>query len=148
MPIFSDGVQAGTTGSWLKAPTKTITFDGTAGNGAVGTVTVWTITGRVLAIYISAFCTQTLTGAATLEFGTTTTTTDFIAQIASATSLATNDWWIGTASPASSGQMGAGALEAFISANPILTIGSTAITGGTLVFDCFYLPLTSNGALS
>lgn len=132
----------------LKAPTKTVVFDGGAGSGAIGTVTVWTITGRVLAIYVTGFCTQTLVGAATLEFGTASVTTELIAQIAAATSLTTGDWWIGTASPAGSSQVPASALEATLATNAILTIGSANITAGTLVLDCYYLPLTADGALN
>ena len=131
-----------------RAPTKTIAFDGTAGNGATGTVVVWTITGRVWIERVSAFCTETLVGAATLEFGSTTTTTELIAQIANATSLATNDWWTGSGSPASSGQAPAGAIDVYFSANPILTIAAANITDGTLVFDCWYSPLTAGASLT
>ena len=141
---------AGTYGAglWTKAQSKTIAFTGATGLGEIGTVLVWTITGRVLIRFLTCFCSETLVGAATLEFGTATDTVEFIAQIANATSLVANDWWEGTASPASSSQVAASGETVQVSANPILTVGGANITDGTLIFECWYLPITSNGALA
>ena len=45
----------------IRAPTKTITFTGGAGAGAVGSaVTIWTISGRVLLERGMSFCSTTL----------------------------------------------------------------------------------------
>ena len=43
---------------------KSIAFDGTAGNGATGTVTVYTITGQVQVVTFVPFCTESLAEAA------------------------------------------------------------------------------------
>lgn len=143
---------------WTRHSTKQIAFDGSAGNGAVGTVLVLTITGRVIVHALTAFCTEDLVsaGAGTVECGTPTTSTDFIAQTL-ATLIDVNEWWMDATPvagstliklPASSAD-GAGAAQAFkaLSDNIILTIATGDITDGTVVIDVIYTPLTDGGRL-
>lgn len=137
---------------------KTITFTGAAGAGAVGTVTVFTITGRVWVQSLSAFCTTDLTEAgatATIECGHAGDTDAFIAQT-TATAIDTNEWWNGT-TPASGGYTQPDSLTAgyqttarnkLLSANVILTIGTQNVTAGVIIFDAWYKPITDDGSLA
>lgn len=134
--------------------TKTITFDGTAGNGAVGTVTTATITGRVRLLDCFIYCSVDLTEAgvtATLSHGITGQTT-LINGATNAVDLDAGEWWSGTNSVTvgTRSPMGNASLtnSMSLSGNIFLTVGSQNVTGGTLVFDYIYEPLTVDGALA
>ena len=124
---------------------KSITFDGAAGSGAVGTVAVATITGSVLLKYLTARVLTTLVGAATLELGTAADINGLIAQVAPATNLADGDFWIGSASPAG---VGAAATDLAVEGNAILTVGSANITAGKIEIVGFWLPLSADGNMA
>src|SRR3989304_3551970 len=122
---------------------KTITFDGTAGNGAVGNVTVFPITGRVLVRDIATFCTADLTEAlatATISLGTVSVVSAFISA-ATATAIDVNEWWL-DASPAAGDQRIGPPTSAdaantgrnhAVSENIIFDVPAQAVNGGTLV---------------
>ena len=143
----------------IRAPTKTITFTGGAGAGAVGNVTVWTISGRVLLVSMPpAFCTTLLTESgptATVSLGTTTSTALIIAPTNS-TLIDANEWWDSETDGAiieGSGVelLGAGGLTSglAISQNIVITCAVTNTNAGVLVFDgCWYRPLTSGASLT
>lgn len=134
---------------------STIAFDGTSGNGAVGTVDVFTITGRVFLERLIVFCTEDLVGAATIEVGTASRTAEIIDQGGDATAIDVNEWWSGPS--AQTETLGLDVLDAeetgtraglrTLSADIIITIGNTNITDGTLVFDAWYTPITDDGVL-
>jgi len=135
---------------------KTIAFDGTAGNGATGGVTVFTLTGRVLVEALTIFCTETLEEAAptaTVALGTATGTGNIISAT-SATTIAANDWWI----DATPGEVGYANLVQTLSSGPsqkdfalseslLITVATQDVTNGTLVIDAWYRPITDNGSL-
>ena len=142
----------------VRRATKTIAFTGAAGLGAVGTVTVFTITGRVYIEPIVCFCTETLEEAgatATIALGVADDTDAFIGQV-NATTVALNDWWTAAVSlpgaVTSGAAAGSGATTSShwktVSGNIIITVGAQNVTNGTLIFDCFYTPLTDDGALT
>lgn len=144
---------------WTRHSQKTITFTGAAGGGAAGTVTVFTLTGRVIVHYVTAYCTAdlTTTGAATIEFGVTADTDTFIVQTV-ATAIDVDEWW-GDATPAAGSVVvsipastvdGIGSAQSFktLSTNPLLTIGTADVNGGSIVFDIFYTPLTDGARLA
>lgn len=145
---------------WFRHATKTITFTGGVGAGdfdGTPVVTVFTITGRVLVSGLTAFCTSDLVsaGGGTLAVGVTADTDAFIAS-ATATDLDANDWWSGATSAAGAitlvdsvtqGATTSSRAKA-VSTDIIITIGTADITGGVLVFDVFYSPLTDGGRLS
>ena len=141
----------------IRAPTKTITFTGGAGAGAVGSaVTIWTLTGRVMLFHITCFCTTTVVstaGTGTIALGVATTTSAFVSTTTmGAGTLAANDWWNGANStPAEIGQeilpFSAGAPQT-LNESIIITVATNAITSGVLVFDCWYRSLTTGGSLS
>lgn len=129
--------------------TKTIAFDGTAGNGGIGTVVVGTVTGAVLIKELMCRCKTTgIIGAATLEFGVAGNTASLIAQIADAEDIDGDDVWIGTTAPANvAAPITNKVVAAASTVNLILTIGSAAITAGQLEFIIEWVPLSSNGHL-
>lgn len=143
----------------VRAPTKTLAFTGAANLGAVGSpITIWTLTGRVLLVYGTAFCTETVVSTAntgTIALGTASRTLGFVgASTMGASSLATNEWWAeGAMIAGAQGDWVSGANQvtlnvAGLSESIIITVATNAITDGTLVFDCFYIPLTAGAGLA
>ena len=123
--------------------TKTIAFDGSAGNGAIGTINLFTITGDV-AISIFGLCSEDLVGAtATIEVGVSGLTTACIAQT-TATNLDNNLAWI-DASPTHFEtlpvtKIGRGKIV-------IATIATAAITDGTLNMYALWRPLSPGASV-
>jgi len=125
---------------------KTITLDGTAGNGAAGTIAVATVTERVLILYGGVCCTTLLTsaGGGTLALGTANNTGGLIAQTV-ATDIDASEFWqdatpeIGV-SPAITNQL--------VTGNIIITVGTADVTAGVLEVCFYYLPFSQNGLMS
>lgn len=135
---------------------KTITFTGGAGAGAVGSVTVFTITGRVRVRFPSAFASTGLADAgggtpAALSMGVTSDQYLFnegLTPLDPADGLGTGNWWIINDNGVNtSGSQYSGAVW-FIAENVILTIDNEAINSGVLVIDLEYQPITDDGALA
>lgn len=124
---------------------KKIEFTGAASLGAVGTVPVATISGAVLIEALTTRCTEDLVGAtATLEMGVSGDTAGLIAQT-TATDIDSGEFWT-DASPEAG--VGTPITNKTIDQNIILTVGTAAITDGTLWIDIFYYPLFNDGSLS
>lgn len=130
--------------------TSTIAFDGNAGNGATGDVTVFTITGRVWLLGITAFCTEDLTeggATATVQLGTPARDGLLIA-VVNAVDIDINKWWTDGTPVTELDQMDAIQVDVLLSANIVILVTSQAVSNGTIIFDAFYIPITSDGALS
>lgn len=117
---------------------KTIAFDGTAGNGATGTITLLTVTGSVF-LNVFALCTEDLAGAsATIEIGTATSTACLCDQVVGTT--------IDNHMTYHEGNLGVGANVASHSHSMdediILTIGTADLTNGTLEIYFNWTPLS------
>lgn len=125
------------------APIVTVAFDGTANLGAVGALPIWTLTGRILVVSIATFCTEDLAGAtATLELGVASDTDLFIAST-TATDIDNNDWWVDATPTEVGGVLLPAALKDVLVSESIRgTVGTAAISDGTLEFYCQYVPLT------
>lgn len=141
---------------WTRHSTKTVAFSNAAGAGAQGTVTVFTITGRVLVHAITAFCTELMAGVnSTIELGVTGDIDGFIAQT-TASNLAADEWWAAAAPPTASGVTLADSVTGgittsqrakAISGNIFVTVATADLTDGTIVFDVLYTPLTDGARL-
>jgi hypothetical protein len=125
--------------------TKEITF-ASATTGAIDTTTLFTVTG-LCAVKIIAVCSADLTssGAATIEVGIAGNTAGLIAQT-TATNIDKGEIWLDN-SPAT--------LETFpvnyfanSAQNIIQTIATETISGGTLKYYCFWLPLSEDGSVA
>jgi hypothetical protein len=124
---------------------KTLTFDGTAGLGAVGNVPLFTVTGEVLVVLLSPFCSTLLAGAtATLALGVTGKTSLFIAATL-ATDIDTDEFWYDTTPYANGIAVPSLLRHIAITDNIVGTAAVAAITAGVIRFDCFWIPLSSNG---
>jgi hypothetical protein len=136
--------------NYLRRISKTITFTGATDLGAVGAVPIWTTTGDILVVSLTPFCTVDLTEAgatATLALGVTGSTSLFIAAT-TATGIDAGEYWL-TTTPGSVGLALPAALNNIVvTANIIGTVAAQAVNGGAIRFDCYYMPLSSDGALS
>lgn len=127
---------------------KEVAFDGTAGNGAQGTVALFTVTGTIL-LKLYAICSESLAGAsATIAVGTANNATDLIAQ-ATATDIDEHDIWHDN-SPDKDIESSSVVSQKIVSNgnNLIATIGTADITDGTIKFIAEWTPLSSDGNLT
>lgn len=135
---------------------KTIAFTGAAGLGAIGDITVFTITGRVFISRVTAFCTEDLVsaGAGTISLGTATRVTKFIA-LTTATTIDTNEWWVDgtpiTEAANTINQTTNGSdpsqLAVVLSADVIIDVLTGDVTDGTIIIDMWYIPITDSATL-
>lgn len=121
---------------------KTVTFDGGAGSGAVGTVAIATVTGSVLLNYLTARCLTNLAGAtATVELGVAGNTAALIAQ-ATATDIDAGKFWH-DATP----EVGVSnaVINKSLVGNVILTVATAAVSAGVLEIVMLWTPLSDDG---
>jgi hypothetical protein len=126
------------------------TFANSGGNGAVGDVTIFTTTGRVWLLGLTAFCTDGLAeaaGTATVQLGTAAVDGGIIA-VVNAVDIDTNEWWTDGTPVAELDQMDAAQVDVLLSSDIVVKVTSQALTGGTIIFDAWYIPVTSDGRLS
>lgn len=134
----------------LKRSTVSVTFTGAANLGAVGAVPLFTVTGEVLVAYLVPFCTTLLTQAlatATLALGVTGSTSLFIAAT-TAIDIDANEFWIDTTPDANGIALPAALKDIIITDNIIGTVAAQAVDSGVLRFDCWWLPLSSDGLVA
>ena len=148
MPTYVEGV--------LQPPQRTveprllqtsITFDGTAGLGAIGAVPIFTVTGEVLVVSLSPICTTGLAGAtATLSLGVTAGVTDFIAATL-ATDIDAGEFWQADPSEPNSDALEAALENILVTDNIVGAVLVAAISAGVMRFDVIWRPLSSDGNL-
>ena len=130
---------------------STITFDGNAGTGAAGDSTIFTITGRVWLLGLTAFCTSGLSesgATATIQLGTAAVDGGIIA-VVNAVDIDTNEWWTDGTPVAELDQMDAAQVDVLLSSDIVALVGGAVnVNGGVIVFDAYYVPITSDGALA
>lgn len=128
---------------------KTVAFDGAAGNGAQGTVALFTVTGDVI-VRVVGSCTETLVSASgTIAVGSSGNTAVLLSAV-TASALAAGDAFVFGTTPAQIGSLsgtGTAATPYFIvgGADIIATIATADITDGTLVMYCLWSPVSSDG---
>lgn len=121
---------------------KTVEFEEDTPVGAIGEVDLFTVTGGVNALVL-AICTENLAGGGTVEVGTTANPAGIIAQTTTDT-IDVGEVWV-DATPnvfycwttAFGCMIGDGA-------DIVLTVRTDPVTDGTLVFTCFWTPLTGD----
>lgn len=132
----------------LRKVSKTITFDGAAGTGAVGAVPIYTVTGEVLVSAISATCTADLTGAAaTIALGITGSTALFIGAT-TATTIDNGMFWVSTTPTANGIALPAACKDIAITDNIIGTVAVANVASGSVRVDVYYAPLSSDGLVA
>jgi len=132
--------------------TKTVTFDGAAGNGAVGHVDIFNITGQGVLAYLFATCSEDLVGAGNivLEFSDGL---DILPQT-NVADLEAGDLWV-DASPAEVAGAAIPATAKDIAFNGgaagtqiLLTVNGADITDGTLTIHALYYQTSRDGKLA
>ena len=126
---------------------KTVTFTGAADLGAIGNVPLFTVTGEVLVVIMSPFCTVLLTGAtATLALGVTGSTALFIAAT-TGTDIDANEFWVDTAPDPNGIAIPAALKDIAITDNIVGTVAVAAVDTGAIRFDVWWRPLSVDGNL-
>lgn len=174
MPTYNDGVisggalsTAGVAAIWDEAKTthttvgtfggdmvrrviKTMTYATGAGTGTAGTpVPLFTITGQVQVVGLSAFCTTLLTesgATATIALGVTGATTLFVAAT-NAVDIDANEFWVDTTPDAAGIAVPAAGKDIVINADIINTIAVANVTAGVIRYVVYYVPLSSGAGL-
>lgn len=116
----------------------------TANTGAVGTTTLFTITGVVAVRVFAVTGAIDLTGSGTIEVGIAGNTAAIIAQTA-ATAIDAGEIWYGTNPPT----VGVMPSQLILSGtNIIQTIATNTVDSGSLTYYCLWSSVTSNGNVS
>ena len=144
-----------TTGLGLKFLSKAITFDGTAGNGAIGNVVYFTITGAVHVVSWDAVVEVTVgvdggTGVASCSLGTTGTTTLFVAATTATLLTTTNKLWYSATPNANGIALPATYKDIAVQQNLVLAVtssGTQKVNAGRIRLTVSYLPTTADGQL-
>ena len=131
----------------LRTSIASVTFDGTANKGQVGTVPYFTVTGEVLVAAMVPFCTGSLTEAAataTIALGVTGSTALFIAAT-TATEIDVNEFWVDTSPDANGIALPAALKDIVITDNIIATVATQNVNGGTLRITVLWYPISADG---
>ena len=133
VPIWSKGLIV----------TKTIAYDGTAGKGAAGATTLFTVTGDAL-VTVLASCTEDLaSGGGTIEVGISGNTAALIAQT-TATTIDSGEIW-NDASPATVEAFSNNSERIIVGGTDIIeTVATADVTNGTLKYYCVWVPLSDD----
>ena len=124
---------------------KTVTLSAVAGQGAVGTVALFTVQGSVVIERITALCTTLLTGAtATVEVGVAGNTAALIAQT-TGTDIDASEFWQDATPEAG---VSPAIVEKNVKGNIILTVATADVTAGVIEFVVFWRPLSTDGSLA
>ena len=142
MPNFSSATDR----DYVRFNTASITFTGAAGLGAVGTASLFTVTGEVMLIYVVPFCTTLLgsAGAPTISLGVTGDV-DLLIPATTALNIDTDEFWFSTTPTANGALLPASLQSESITDNILADILVASITRGTIRVDVYWLPLSSNG---
>ena len=139
---------------FLKRASKTITFTGAAGLGAIGTFDLFTVTGEVLIAYLVPFCTTLVdvdagTGVASMQLGLVNATNLFVATTP-AIDIDANEFWIDATPDANGIAAPAACKDILITQNiqgEVTSTGTKLVNAGVIRFDVYWLPLSSDGNL-
>ena len=123
---------------------KSVTFANVAGQGATGTINLFTVTGMIIARVVG-FCNTDLVGAATLEVGVTGSTALCLAQIADATTLDVGEIYADATVAKFEAISDTVPPKNLISTAIFATVGTTNITAGQVDFYCIWNPISSDG---
>lgn len=121
---------------------KTIEFETDTPVGAIGEIDLFTVTGAVVALTI-AVCTENLASGGTVEVGTTANPATIIAQTTAST-IDIGEIWVDNSPTVLECWTTAFGCMIGDGADIVLTVRTDPVTDGTLVFTCFWTPLTGD----
>lgn len=146
--ITTSGLQA--SGAASSIARKTHTFTNAAGQGAIGTVALFTVTGRVLITNRSAYASTTLddaAGTATLSIGVADAVTALFADpTGSADALVAGLFMTPTAAAPTHFATMPSAIV--VEGNIFATVGTAAVTSGVLEVVLQYTPLSVGASVT
>lgn len=139
----------------LRRSVVTITFDGTAGKGAIGTGTVFTVTGEVLIERLVPFCTVNVgvdggTGAASVQLGIANATTLFVASTG-AVDIDADEFWIDATPDANGIALPAALKEILVTQDvqfEVTSTGTQKVNAGSVRFTAFWRPISADGLVA
>ena len=139
----------------LRGTSKSITFTGAAGLGAIGNVVYFTITGKVHVVSFDAVIETSLTedagtGVSSCSLGVVSATTLFLAAVLSSALVSTTPLWYSATPNANGIALPAAYKDIAIAQNIVLAVTSTGtrkVTGGAIRLTVTYIPITSDGSL-
>jgi len=123
---------------------KSQTFSNVAGSGAIGTVSLFTVTGMVV-VKVIGICRVDLVGAATLEVGVTGSTALCLAQIANATTLDVGEIYADATAGIFKAVSDTIPPQNIVTTEIFATVGAANITAGQVDFYCLWNPISSDG---
>ena len=134
---------------------KSITFDGTTGNGAIGNIVYFAITGGVHVVSLDAIVTSNVTvdggtGAASMSLGVVNDTVLFVAAVVATNLTAANGLWYSGTPNANGIALPAAYKDIAIKQNIVAAVtssGTQLVNGGTLVLTVTWVPITATGNL-
>jgi hypothetical protein len=124
--------------------TKTVAFSGASGNGAVGTVNLFTVSG-LCRMSLVGYCTEDLVsaGGGTIRAGVSGADSGLIAQI-TATDLDNGEVWRDASPSVLDGEPSV----VYTAGNVILTVGTADVTDGTITFYLQYTPIADGATVT
>lgn len=122
---------------------KLVAFDGSAGNGAQGSVALFTVTGDVI-VRIVGSCSESLASAGGGTFVVAAGSN--IINSVTATTVAAGDAVITGSAPAGAASLG-GNFIVVAGTDIAMTISTGDITNGTITWYCLWRPLSTDGNL-
>lgn len=138
-------------GGVLQRSSMTETFTGAANHGlAASAVTIFTVTGEILVVALVPFCTTLLTesgATATVALGVTGSTALFIAAT-NAVDIDANEFWLDTTPDANGLALPSALKDIVITDNVLVSPAVTNVTAGVIRFDMYWMPLSSDAAVS
>lgn len=128
---------------------KTITFTGGAGAGAVGTVTVFTISGIINVIRLIPYCTDSLisAGGGNISLGRTGGLTSLIGATV-ATALDVGHHWTTTTPSFAFVALPALFNNSLYNSTVLIDVTVADVTAGTIVFHLEYTPISAGATIS
>lgn len=130
----------------MEVARKTKTYDGTAGAGAEGTVSLFNVTGEVLVHNLTAFCTSSLAAGVACEINlAVTNSVELFILDTLGTNIDGDEFWVSTTPTGNGIALPAALKEIVIEENIINVIKTGDVTSGTIAYTCYWDAISTDG---
>ena len=132
----------------IHSVSKTFAFDGTSGNGAVGTAAIFSVSGEVR-IKVFGVCAEDLTGTGgNIHVGTNGSAESFVGSTV-VTAIDVNEIWLDTSPGPDVDNYSNIPEKILVNGNDVIyQISGTAVTDGTIRFIAYWTPVSEDGSVS
>ena len=132
----------------LQKVTKTITFDGGAGSGAIGQVTVFTVTGINYMQRLIPYCTVDLVSATgTISLGRAASVAALLA-VTTAADLDADEYWLSSTPLAGFIGLPTAMKDSVFATNVTIDVLTLGVSAGAIVFYIEYIPISAGAVIS